>query len=189
MSLSSYILNNNNWGKSQFILADLNSPITRIHFVAHMNTNNEPDHPGGEPTNHWTLLFTVSDSRSVHIEAAPNEPGRPGMVIIESNKCGLTGEAVHVVSTNVLSGQTVESLLHVIVNRRRDDYTFDPTGEGCRYWLSTISKDFVEEGIIRKEESDTVIDALKMYWPSPSGTPPVLRPMAHGYFGTDNGAR
>jgi len=148
-------LNNNNWGESQFTFTDLNSPVTdlkspvtRIHFVAHTNPSNEPGYPSARPTIHWTLFFTISNNRSVHVEATPNEPGRPGMVIINSGQYNLTDQSADVVSADVLPGQTVESFLGVIVDRGRDNYTFDPTSKGCQYWLSTISKDFVEEGTI-----------------------------------------
>ena len=182
MSLKSYILNNDNWGKSQFIFDHLNSPVTRIHFVAHENILNEPDNPGERPTNHWTLFFTISDNLSVHVDAVPNEPGQPGMIVLESEKSAFATDAIHVVSTNIPSGLTVEDLLAIIVNRKRDKYTFAPVGEGCRYWLSVISKDFVKAKVISEQESDAVIAALGMYWPSPSGSPSVPRPMAHGTF-------
>ncbi|KAF9778330.1 hypothetical protein BJ322DRAFT_1092718 [Thelephora terrestris] len=182
MSLKSYILNNKNWGKSRFTFDHLKSPVARIHFVAHENVLDERDNPGERPTNHWTLFFTISDNLSVHVDAVPNEPGRPGMIIPESENSAFAADAIHVASTNVPSGLTVEDLLGIIVDRRRDHYTFAPIGEGCRYWLSVISKDFIEAGVICEQESDAVIEALGMYWPSPSGSLSVPRPMARGTF-------
>jgi len=71
----------------------------------------------------------------------------------------------------------VEGLLEVIVNRKSNNYTLTPVGRGCRYRLSIISNDLVE-GVVLEEVSDTVINALGTYWPSPSGTLPAPRHMA-----------
>ena len=127
-----------------------------------------------------TLLFAIPDNCSVHVEVAPNEPGRPGMVIIESKQCTATAKYAHMVSANLLllSEPMVGYLLSTIVSRRCNNYL--PVGEGCQYWLSTISR--VEEGIIGEEASDAAIDAMEMYLLSPSGTPPVPRPTARGSF-------
>ena len=76
----------------------------------------------------------------------------------------------------------MDKLLSVIVDRKRDNYTFAPIGEGCRYWLSVIAKDLFEANIIDQRESDAVVEVLGMYWPVPSGTPPVPRPMSKGTF-------
>ena len=119
---------------------------------------------------------------SVHVDAVPNEPGRPGMIVLESTRCDVSSDSSHTVSATVLGGVTVEKLLAVIVDRKRDNYTFAPVGEGCRYWLSVITEDFFEAKIIDQQESDAVVEALGMYWPVPSGTPPVPRPMAKGTF-------
>lgn len=102
------------------------------------------------------------------------------MVIVESKKYGLTTSAAHVAPADVSPGTTVEDLLTVIVNRKRDNYTFAPVGEGCRYWLSVLSGDFVEAEIISKKDSDTAVEAMEMYWAI--GMPPVPRPMARGSF-------
>ena len=53
------------------------------------------------------------------------------MVVIESKRYAVTSKSSHIVSADVPSGITVEALLRVIVNRKRDNYTFDPVGEGC----------------------------------------------------------
>ena len=183
-SLKSHILNNRHWWTKQFTFDHLQSSVTRVHFVAHENPLNEAGSPGESPTNHWTLYFFISDDLYVHIDAVPSDPGSPGTILIESkNSAPATDGCIHMVTADVRVGLTVEDLLGVIVNNKRDNYTFDPaTGEGCRYWLSVISKDFVQAGIIHKHESDTVINALGMYWPSPLGTPPVPRPVARGSF-------
>ena len=76
----------------------------------------------------------------------------------------------------------MEKLLAVIIDRKRDNYIFAPSGEGCRYWLSVIAKDFVEERIVDQQENNAIIEALGKYWPVPSGTPPVSRPMSEGIF-------
>ena len=182
LTLKSYISSNDNWGTSGFKFQDLQSLVTRIHFVAHENPDNLPGSLGEPPTNHWTLFFVTSDTTSVHVDAVPNEPGRPGMILLESERCDVTVDSVHMVSATVLGGATVERLLAVIVDRKRDNYTFAPVGEGCRYWLSVIAKDFFEEEIIDEQESDAVIEALGKYWPVPPGTPPVPRPMSKGTF-------
>jgi len=182
MSLKSYINNNDNWGTSGFKFQDLQSPVACIHFVAHENPGNLPGSLGEPPTNHWTIFFTISDTTSVHVDAVPNEPGRPGMIVLESTRSDVSADSAHTVSVTIPGGVTVEKLLSVVVDRKRDNYTFAPIGEGCRYWLSVIAKDLFEAKIVDQQESDSVIEALEMYWPVPSGTPPVPRPMSKGTF-------
>ena len=181
LTLKTYISGNDNWGTSGFKFQDLQSPVTRINFVAHENPDNLPGSLGEPPTNHWTVFFVTSDTTSVHLDAVPNEPGRPGMMLLESEQCDVAADSAHVVSATV-PGVTVEKLLAVIVDRKRDNYTFAPIGEGCRYWLSVVAKDFFEAKIIDQQESDAIIEALGMYWPVPSGTPPVPRLVSKGTF-------
>ena len=104
------------------------------------------------------------------------------MVLLESKRYAVTDNAAMTVSAEVAGGLTVEDLLAVIVHRKRDNYTFAPVGEGCRYWLSVVANDFFEANIISQQASSSTIEALVKYWPSPSGTPPVSRPISEGTF-------
>ena len=182
MSVIDHIRVNKRWAKHAFRFEDLASPITRIHFVSHPGFEGTEDYPIESPTNHWTLSLTLSDTGSVRVEVVPIDPGKPGVLLVESEKGPVTGGSVHLVSGDVLSRTTVEDFLDVVIKRKRDYYTFAPIGEGCRYWLSALSKDLVEENIIGEELSDTAIDAMNKYWPMPIGTPPIPRPVAQGHF-------
>lgn len=178
MSIIDHIRVNKHWTKHAFRFEDLASPITRIHFVSHPGFEGTEEHPIEFPTNHWTLSLTISDTRSVRVEVVPVDPGKPGVLLIESENGPVTGGSVRLVLGGVSSGTTVEGFLDVVIKRKRDYYTFAPVGEGCRYWLSVLSKDLVEEKIISEDFSDTAIDVVSKYWPMPIGTPPVPRLVA-----------
>jgi hypothetical protein len=182
MSVVDHIRGSGRWAKHAFCLEDLSSPITRIHFVSHPGFEGTEEHPVESPTNHWTLSLTISDTRSVRVEAIPIDPGKPGVLLVESENCPVSGGSVRLVSGDVSLGMTVEVFFDVIIRRKRDYYTFAPVGEGCRYWLSVLSKDLVEENIISQELSDMAVDTMSKYWPMPIGTPPVPRPVAQGNF-------
>ena len=148
MSAIDHIRGNKHWAKHAFRFEDLASPITRIHFVSHPAFEGTEDYPIESPTNHWTLSLTLTHTRSVRVEIVPIDPGKPGVLLVESENGPVTGGSVRLVSGDVLSGTTVEDFLGVIIKRKRDHYTFAPVGEGCRYWLSVFSKDLVEENTV-----------------------------------------
>jgi hypothetical protein len=136
LTLKSHISSNDNCGTSQFKLEHLQAPVTHIRFVAYKNPDNLPGDNGELPTNHWAAFIATSDTTFICVDVVPNEPGKPSMVVLESGKYGITYDSVLTISANVPAGLTVERLLAVIVDNKRDNYTFAPIGEGCRYWWS-----------------------------------------------------
>ncbi|KAI0071367.1 hypothetical protein K474DRAFT_1607040 [Panus rudis PR-1116 ss-1] len=181
-SVRSHISNlDGNWGTMRFRMSSLASVVSSIHFVAHENIDNIGG-DGQSPTNHWTFFLTLEDGSFVHIDATPNEPGRPGMIVLENSTSVPVEDHIHEVSGTVLLGTTVEDVLAVLIKNGRDRYKFHPIGEGCRFWLYTISLDFADAGIVDSSVAEDARDALSKYWPSPNGTPAVSRPMARGEF-------
>ena len=149
------------------------------------------------PTNHWSLLLTLlvstsssSESKisSVGVDVAPSEPGEPSMVVVESNLEGYDAFTSIDNFTKTVSvdaaheGITVAVVFNLIIQKKRDHYIFAPVGEGCRFWLYTITDDFASANFIGTANALEVQSALVMYWPTPKGTPAIARPMAKGRF-------
>lgn len=119
---------------------------------------------------------------SVRVEVAPNEPGEPGMVLVESKGYEVTLKSTKTVSIHAPEGITVADIFNLIIQKKRDYYIFAPVGEGCRFWLYTIAGDFAGTNFIGSANALEIQSALVMYWPSPKGTAATARPMAKGQF-------
>ncbi|KAM6499712.1 hypothetical protein JOM56_005220 [Amanita muscaria] len=184
-AVKKHITNSDEWGTSKFRLSALSTQIAQFNFVAHENTSNAGDTVGGKqlpPTNHWTLFLTISDDSSVRVEVAPNDPGEPGMVLVENKAYDVTTKTTKRVSIKAPNGITVADIFNLIIKKKRDYYIFAPIGEGCRFWLYTLVDDFARAKLISSANAQKVQSALGMYWPSPMGTPAVDRPMVKGEF-------
>ncbi|TFY52612.1 hypothetical protein EVG20_g10481 [Dentipellis fragilis] len=176
-----------NWGTSQFKTADLTARVSSIAFIAHENPTNTGD---GDlpPTNHWTISVELQDSpsptRGVWIEMAPDMPDMPGMVVLDSEGRSVPPDAIHSVRARVIApGITVADVLSVIIAQRRDVYVYASVGEGCRFWVQTLARDFAAwtPTIISQQDADTVRHDVRYYWPSPGGEPQP-RVMNRGTF-------
>ena len=116
------------------------------------------------------------------MEVAPNEPGEPGMVLVESKEYDVTQKNTKIVSFDAPEGITVTNVFNLIIQKKRDYYVFAPIGEGCRFWLYTIADDFARANFISSANAREVQSALVAYWPFPQGTAAIARPLAKGQF-------
>ena len=182
-----HITSSDDWGISKFKLSNLSKIVKQFQFVAHENPSNSGDKVNAEqlpPTNHWSILLTVNTTEisSVQVEVVPNEPGEPGMVVVESMDYAFNSNYTKTVSVDAPEGITVADVLNLIIQKKRDHYIFAPVGEGCRFWLYSIADDFVDASFISSAIVHEVQSALVMYWPTPKGTAAITRPMAKGRF-------
>lgn len=104
------------------------------------------------------------------------------MIIPESKSYEVSTKITHKVTIAVPSGVTVANIFDLIIKNHRDIYVFAPVGEGCRFWLWTLAGDLAAAGIISSAHAHAVQTALGKYWPYPTGTAAVDRPMAKGKF-------
>ena len=182
-----HIMSSDDWGASKLQLSNLSAIVKQFHLVAHENPSNSADEENGEkllPTNLWSLFLTLGSSKisSIRVEATPNEPEEPGMVVVESKAYALTNRNTKAVSMDALEGITVADVFNLIIQKKRDYYIFAPAGEGCRFWLYTIAYDFAGANFISSAKALEVQSALAMYWPTPMGTAATARPMIKGKF-------
>ena len=182
--IKKHITSSDDWGISKFKLSSLSTTVEQFHFVAHENPSNLGDTLDGKqlpPTNHWSLFLSASGS-SVRVVVVPNEPGEPGMVLVENKGYDVTRKSMKTVSIPAPKGITVADIFNLIIKKKRDYYIFAPVGEGCRFWLHTIAGDFTGDNFIGLANALEVQSALVMYWPFPRGTAAIARPMAKGQF-------
>jgi hypothetical protein len=176
------------WGISQFRTSALRERVKKVHFYAHPNRDNQ----GGDnqpPTNHWTLLLEIDSmattSEGIDIDMVPGNPftNDPGMIILGIVKDDNdTNEYVCDTAYGVPRETTVESILQLIIDHGRDRYRFDPIGEGCRYWHSTVAMDMAAAGLISHKEASKARSALAQYWFYPPNSGSESRAMREGTF-------
>ena len=154
-----------NWGTSQFRPATENT-----------GSNGQP------ATNHWSLFLEIDSARSVRVDVAPGDPHSPGMVILEMKNYNVSTSSVRDVYSQVPAGTTVETILQLIIDKRRDRYVFAPVGEGCRYWMWTFAWDMVEAELWPVDVAQRASNALQHYWRYPVGSGYEARVMAQGKF-------
>ncbi|KZT18643.1 hypothetical protein NEOLEDRAFT_1143115 [Neolentinus lepideus HHB14362 ss-1] len=177
----STITNSDNWGAMYLKKASLDATVSSVTFVSHLNVDNAGD---GDlpPTNHWSMFLEIGASTSVHVDAVPNDPGEPAMIVVETKSSDVTQDASHTVVATAAAGTTIANILSLILTLKRDKYVFAPVGEGCRFWLYTLAQDLAGAEIISQDDANMARNDLQYYWPSPVGTPARYRAFNKGTF-------
>ncbi|KAK3989617.1 hypothetical protein QBC44DRAFT_241050, partial [Cladorrhinum sp. PSN332] len=134
--------------------------------------------------NHWVLCLQTSPDSSVMLDMAPGygTDGLRGKIQVSSlNNVPYTDETLHAFSyTPLKSDITVGEIRRLINVNGRDPFKFSPEWEGCRFWLSVVTKDLEEAGIVKGGSAAEAEGALFMYWRNPEGSEP--RVMRKGVF-------
>ena len=156
-----------------FKLSNLSAIIKQFHFVAHENPSNSGDKVNGEqfpPTNHWSLLLTLSTSVGVEVDITPNEPGEPGMVVVESKDYALTSNYTKTVSVDAAEGITVADVFNLIIQEK--ERLLHPSLCTCRRGMSLLVCILLQMTLLVPISSTQPMlwkfqSALVMYWPTP----------------------
>lgn len=185
MSLSDTVYSNithsDNWGTMGLKKTSLDAAVLTISFASYLNEENAGEE-GLTPTNHWSIFLKIEENQSVRIDAVPNSPGEPAMIIVDTLICAMTDDVVHVVAATTTTRTTVAEILNLIIAKRRHNYVFSPVGEGCRFWLYTLAQDLSEAKIISQDDANAARHDLQHYWPSPVGTVSQHRAFNKGTF-------
>jgi hypothetical protein len=113
----------------------------------------------------------------------PGDQNSPGMIILDTVKdFNPTNKYVYDVIYEVSPETTVRSALQLIIDQRRDRYTFDPIGEGCRFWHSTIAMDMAAAGLLSYDAANEACSAIERYWFFPPNSGFELRAIKKGTF-------
>lgn len=136
----------NNWDADKLEPADLAKVVTTIHLVAYTNENNEGNEDGNPPTNHWVVCLQNSPTSSIMLDMAPGygSDGLRGKFEVASCSQRHTEETLRVFSYTPTNALTVGQLLAYISEKGRQKFTFHPSWEGCRYWISVLMADWEE---------------------------------------------
>lgn len=103
------------------------------------------------------------------------------MIILEPYHRGALDTRIHEEVAVLPTETTVAAILHVLIAKKRDQYTFSPVGEGCRHWLSVVVADLAEAGLVPDGFVENVRAALARYWRYPDEAS-ELRKIAEGTF-------
>lgn len=112
------------------------------------------------PTNHWSMFLQTGQHESVCVKVAPGEPGRPGMILLETKQYSITNNTTQVELAAVPEDTMVATIFSLIILKKRDNYIFTPVCEGCRFWLATMAADLTDMGIIASGNADRIRDLL-----------------------------
>lgn len=184
-SVEAYLANSKDyWGTWKFHSSALAENVKKVHFCAHPNRENQGD-DDQPPTNHWSLFLEIDSTNSVGIDMVPGDPftNSPGVTILEVTKdFSATGDYVYDAVYEVPPETTVASILQLIIDHRRDRYRFDPIGEGCRFWHSTVAMDMAAAGLLSYDAANQACSAIGQYWFFPPNSGSELRAMKKGIF-------
>ncbi|KAH6630355.1 hypothetical protein B0J18DRAFT_98639 [Chaetomium sp. MPI-SDFR-AT-0129] len=173
----------NNWDLDNLKTDDLNASIELIHLCALRNDLNEGDEAGEPPTNHWVLCLQNSATSSVMLDMVPGygTDGLRGKIETTSLPSEpYTNETLHAFTYKPLRDVTIADVVHIISEKGRDQFTFSPEWEGCRFWLSVVIRDFEDVGLVEEGSAVKALEALRKYWINPEGSEP--RVMREGCF-------
>jgi len=181
MSTKDYIEGSGKWlAFGDFDFDKLQEPISKIHLCAVQSVPFCP--PGVTPTNHWNACFELAKtSSSVRLDPSPG--GDLGMtLILEALPGPHIDYPAHTVSIAVPKAVTLEKLLNVIVENKRDRYRFTELAEGCRYWLTVLVDDLNAHELISAEDKEIANRELAQFWKSPPGSGFSPKAVVQGTF-------
>lgn len=163
------------------------APVAPIHICALRNELNEGDEYGSSPTNHWTVCLETETTppSSVMLDMAPGygEESLRGKIEVRPLDRPYTDETLRAFSFRpaaTTTGTTVGRLLEHMCERGRQRFTFHPSWEGCRFWISVLVADWEASGLVGAGSAHVAREALLKYWVNSEGSQP--REMREGTF-------
>lgn len=161
---------------------DLDEVVKQIHLCGYSIDIDLEYSRNRRPTNHWTMFLEVSRSRSVKVDMNPGGgiDLLLGSIQLDSKDYDMSDRATKYITIAPECEFTVGDVITVMMENRRDQYTFTKEGEGCRYWMCTVVTDLAHAGKIPIESVTDVVRILRSYWASPSAETP--RDMDAGIF-------
>ncbi|VDC01822.1 unnamed protein product [Peniophora sp. CBMAI 1063] len=188
-SIYDRLTNSDSWYTRPIPQSLLDKPVTSIRFIGHLNPQNEGGDLGEPPTNHWTMSLIISEEESLNFDILPPDVDKPAVTMVtqvnKDSEWKPESDSVRIVSADVAShgGVTIGGILGLIMSLNRDRYRYHKSGEGCRFWMKTISGDFANAGIISADKAEEVGSDVEHYWPDPAtDMQKVVRPISAGQF-------
>lgn len=172
----------NNWDLDGFEPREMSSTVEDVHLCALRNDLNEGDELGNPPTNHWVVCLQTSSTSSIMLDMAPGygSDGLRGKIEVSALSQPYTDETLRSFSFKPTKTLTVEQFLAHISEKGRQKFTFHPSWEGCRFWISVLMADWEELQLLAAGSASSAMKALTKYWVNPGGSTP--REMNEGIF-------
>nr|POF16435.1 hypothetical protein CFP56_23953 [Quercus suber] len=143
-----------------------NNPILAIYACAYDRLPIDPAKSGsGDPmTNHWTLFCAIDTDKSIRLDPSPSGPNMAMVLMAAYKRYEYTDAAAKVVKLNT-SDLTVQGFLDLLIAAKYDRYQFSASGQGCRYWTSSVIKLLSAEGkLFDKTEVASALETLRHVW-------------------------
>ncbi|KAK5937258.1 hypothetical protein PMZ80_010558 [Knufia obscura] len=153
----------------------LNHPITHVRALCLPPGPIDPSEPDGKQTNHWILSLHLPNGISLALDPSPSGPNNTlvcGISVIDSTSTATaTPNNPTPVKTlpltpspNQSASMTVESFLTTLKTHNLTNYTFSPTGQGCRFWIGSVADTLAQNAVVDAQEVETLKDALGSTW-------------------------
>lgn len=90
-----------------------------------------------EKTNHWVLHLAISPTEAIQLDPSPNSENT--MTLIVSRKDNVCAHnAIQAVRLDCVEDLTAGAIVEYLRSKKYIQYEFSSTGQGCRYWLSSL---------------------------------------------------
>lgn len=156
---------------------DLEKRVVQIRICANELTQNDN---GRRPINHWVAYLELAGGGSIKIDMSPGG-GRDyltGILMLESNAYNIVANYAVRRFFEFIQPSTVNTIIALITQNKRDRYKFTEHGEGCRYWIHTLLSDLEAAGILAEGSAARALESMSQIWLSDTEHEP--REMARG---------
>lgn len=128
-----------------------------------------PGNTSGPKTNHWVFYCNLAEEegsgyKSIRLEPTPSGPNLSVVLLIAPKAYTSTNSAA---KTFLLSTKdiTFGQLMALIVSKGFDKYRFTPGGQGCRYWIFSVTKLLKEADLLSQPaDADHGLETLAKVW-------------------------
>ena len=114
------------WYTRPISQSTLDTPVTCIRFIGHLNPQNAGGDLGEPPTNHWTMSLVIGQEESFNLDILPPDIDKPAVIMVtavdKSSDWQPESEAVKMVQADVVreGGATMGGILGAIMSANRD---------------------------------------------------------------------
>ncbi|KAI9651935.1 MAG: hypothetical protein M1831_007477 [Alyxoria varia] len=124
----------------------------------------------GPKTNHWVIYCilaegTKSEHKCIRLEALPGGTSSTAGLLVSLKPNDMTNEASKSFRLRLKTDITFGQFMTLIISRGYHNYQFTAQGQGCRYWISCVTKLPKDDDYLTlPEEADAGVEILEQVW-------------------------